>query len=128
VLTDHLFLPLFLSTKPKMSNQSSYEYNNNNSQQSKQRESRKKQDQDNDQPLKRSTYNIFEAYDIMSLNDSVLDSSSVHPLQSQSPYSFDLDPRQPPQNPNQGDLNTMMKDLNLSAPPMDKQRTMPYCV
>lgn len=105
------------------SNQSSYD-----SHQSKHHSSRKQQSPDNDQPLKRSTYNIFEAYDIdMSAceGNSLLASSSIHPLQTQSPYAFDLHSQN--QQP-QGDLSTMMKDLSLSAPDKQRDTSMPYCV
>lgn len=72
-----------------------------------------------EQPLKRSTYNIYEAYDT---TDYSLDSSSIHPLDS-APYAFDLSPTKG----NQADLNTMMHNLDISAPTPNSQ-SMPYCV
>lgn len=74
-----------------------------------------------EQPLKRSTYNIYEAYDS---SDFTLDSSSIHPLEVSAPYAFDLSPTKV----NQADLNTMMQDLDLSAPASNSSQSMPYCV
>lgn len=97
---------------------------------SSQKQSKKQQE---DQPLRRSNYNIFEAYDVDMATDSLLDSSTVHPLQTTSPYSHDLSPNQKSPRSDQGDINNMMKDLDLSAPPsntieMKRSGTMPYCV
>lgn len=86
-----------------------------------------------DQLLKRSTYNIYEAYDEDMSSNSLLDSSSIHPLQTDSPYSMDLSPTAPLVKVNDGDLTHMMKDLDLSSPrkntiEMRRASAMPYCV
>lgn len=77
-----------------------------------------------DQPLKRSTYNIYEAYETDMSIDYSMDPSSVHPLQV-SPYAHDLSPNsQPKQQP--ADLNTMMQELDLSSK-KHSMNSMPYC-
>lgn len=86
-----------------------------------------------DQLLKRSTYNIYEAYVEDMSSNSLLDSSSVHPLQTESPYSMDLSPTAPAVKTNDGDLTHLMKELDLSSPPkntieMRRASAMPYCV
>jgi hypothetical protein len=95
-----------------------------------QKQSKRQQD---DQPLKRSTYNIFEAYDVDMSTDSLLDATTVHPLQTTCPYSHDLSPHAKPTRSDQGDLSNMMKDLDLTSAPtntidMKRSGTMPYCV
>lgn len=77
-----------------------------------------------DQPLKRSTYNIYEAYESDLAIDYSLDASSIHPLQT-SPYDLDMSPPNPTK---QSDLTSMMKDLNLSSPQKYGMNSMPYCV
>lgn len=69
-----------------------------------------------DKPLKRSTYNIYEAYN--TTEETLLYSSSIHPLDA-TPYAFDLRP-----NTTTSDVNTMMHNLHLSTPPSP---SMPYC-
>lgn len=76
-----------------------------------------------DQPLKRSTYNIYEAYETNMSIDYSMDPSSVHPLQV-SPYAHDLSPDSQPKQP--ADLNTMMQELDLS-PKKCGMNSMPYC-
>jgi hypothetical protein len=99
--------------------------------------------QEKDQPLRRSTYNIFDAYDnnIPQNSSNLIDSYSIHPLQKVSEaYSMDLSPNQPSLQEPQGELNNMMQDLSLSpnnSTPNNNnnknntlhgQRSMPYCV
>ncbi|KAG2231108.1 hypothetical protein BDF21DRAFT_425823 [Thamnidium elegans] len=76
-----------------------------------------------DQPLKRSTYNIFEAYETDMSIDYSMDPSSIHPLQV-SPYAHDLSPNSKPKQP--ADLNTMMQELDLSSKKYG-MNSMPYC-
>jgi hypothetical protein len=115
-------------------------------------QNRSKKDE-RDQPLKRSTYNINEAFDNVIANNSNLlyDSSSIHPLQKtndfnqdQSAYALDLHPNFIPPNSRQQqqpihrDLNVMMKDLTLSSnlgvtnntitAQQNHKSSMPYCV
>lgn len=90
--------------------------------------------QEKDQPLRRSTYNIFDAYDnnIPQNSSNLIDPYSIHPLQKVSEaYSMDLLPNQSKQQEPQGELNNMMKDLSLSPNnnnTLNGQRSMPYCV
>ncbi|KAG2198028.1 hypothetical protein INT47_004995 [Mucor saturninus] len=65
------------------------------------------------QPLKRSTYNIYEAYN--DTTEDTLHHSSIHPLDA-TPYAFDLTQKST-------DLTSMMHHLDLSAP-----SSMPYCL
>ena len=97
-----------------------------NSQQSTQKEEK-------DQPLKRSTYNIYEAFDNPPA-DASLETTCIHPLQTTMPYSMDLSPKNGSSDTDdREDLNDMMKDLDLSRPPSNSIATrrasaMPYCV
>ncbi|CAO3612157.1 unnamed protein product [Mucor fragilis] len=87
----------------------------------------------NDQPLRRSTYNILDAYDnnIPQNSSNLIDDYSIHPLQKLSDgYSMDFSPTSTTTAPGQGELNNMMEDLSLSPNKSDnkRQRSMPYCV
>ncbi|CEP07898.1 hypothetical protein [Parasitella parasitica] len=87
----------------------------------------------NDQPLRRSTYNIFDAYDnnIPQNSSNLMDSYSIHPLEKVSDgYFMDLAPTSLKQK-TQEDLNTMMKDLSLTSNDNNSnatqlRRSMPY--
>jgi hypothetical protein len=105
--------------------------------------------QKKDQPLRRSTYNINEAFNntIPNAANLLFDASSIHPLdktnhfnRDQSAYALDLHPsyvqpntQQQQQQTNRQDLNGMMKDLTLSSTRSGTNNTthkssMPYCV
>ncbi|KAL9555253.1 hypothetical protein PS6_002949 [Mucor atramentarius] len=88
--------------------------------------------ENNDQPLRRSTYNILDAYDnnIPQNSSNLIDNYSIHPLQKLSDgYSMDFSPTTITTASGQGELNNMMKDLSLSPNNSDnkRQRSMPYC-
>ncbi|KAI8378900.1 hypothetical protein BD560DRAFT_388887 [Blakeslea trispora] len=83
-----------------------------------------------EQPLKSSNYNINDAFDfdVTSYSSLIVDSCSIHPLQTtDEAYAIDISQTSPKQKESQ--LNNMMSNLSLSKTKnTDKDTPMPYCL
>ncbi|OBZ85352.1 hypothetical protein A0J61_06603 [Choanephora cucurbitarum] len=83
-----------------------------------------------EQPLKSSKYNINNAFDfdITSYSSLIVDSCSIHPLQTtDEAYAIDISRTSPKQK--EGQLSAMMSNLSLTkTDSTDKDKPMPYCL